>query len=494
MAEQDFAIAVFPFLKTSAPIRIGGYIFRSTDDLGDLPEDQATAVRDIREMLFVHSDLRVKSASFAIIPGLEVHSGDTRLQQLEILRDVVAYFYSSPHEIFDTVFLHPEEVSLALIRPDRVSVHLARPEHHTESVRAVRGAEPDQFTNVPGYRGLYNFRHAFWLERGGRLYGPKPHMTLNIAQDLQADIFHGFSQQSPILLELLEKPLTAATARVFNALRWYNAANEERVEESRAILNLAVAFEALLRLPKSEKTERLVDAISLLLGRTERLEEWAEQFYAARSSAAHEGIANQRYFFAGHGANKKQLTSVSGSLMLYGRQIFQLCVDTLLVGIDLAHRANLEEKFVTNNERFQKIRVALEAQNKAPADKLLGIAPIVEALERYRFVATAVDTSVLLGAARLSAATLLACQLDLPSELQASLAAFANSKRDEHDFGRLSALSGLIDTMEKAALSGLAGETRPAVELIRLVWANLFPRYFHLKAVKDQAGAQTTGG
>jgi hypothetical protein len=39
----------------------------------------------------------------------------------------------------------------------------------------------------------------------------------------------------------------------------------------RALLNLAVAFEALLKLPDSSKTERLVDAISLLLGRTERL-------------------------------------------------------------------------------------------------------------------------------------------------------------------------------------------------------------------------------
>ena len=65
----------------------------------------------------------------------------------------------------------------------------------------------------------------------------------------------------------------------------------------RALLNLAVAFEALLRLPDSSKTERLVDAITLLLGRTERLDDWAQQFYAARSRVAHEGKVGNRYYY-----------------------------------------------------------------------------------------------------------------------------------------------------------------------------------------------------
>jgi hypothetical protein len=60
---------------------------------------------------------------------------------------------------------------------------------------------------------------------------------------------------------------------------------------------LAVAFETLLRLPEFSKTDRLVDAISLLLGRTERLDEWAEQFYAARSQVVHEGEVRDEYFY-----------------------------------------------------------------------------------------------------------------------------------------------------------------------------------------------------
>ena len=61
MADADFAVAVFPFLKTSAPTQIGGYIFRSTMDVEGLPPDQTKAVGEIAQMLLVQNDLRVKS-------------------------------------------------------------------------------------------------------------------------------------------------------------------------------------------------------------------------------------------------------------------------------------------------------------------------------------------------------------------------------------------------------------------------------------------------
>ena len=42
--EGLFSIAVFPYLKTSGPIRFGPYLFRSTDDLEGLSEAEAVAV------------------------------------------------------------------------------------------------------------------------------------------------------------------------------------------------------------------------------------------------------------------------------------------------------------------------------------------------------------------------------------------------------------------------------------------------------------------
>ena len=47
----QFGIAIFPCLKTSAPICIGGYAFRSTTDLSGLSDEQAAAVSEVAAML-----------------------------------------------------------------------------------------------------------------------------------------------------------------------------------------------------------------------------------------------------------------------------------------------------------------------------------------------------------------------------------------------------------------------------------------------------------
>src|SRR5712691_10901386 len=134
MTDSAFSIAVFPFLKTSRPIRIGGHTFRSTTDVTDLRPERAEAVTEIAQMLFVQGDLRVKSASYATIPLLDLHVPSAAMDRLAHLRAVLAYLYSSPHEVFDNVMLSPEEVSLALFTPSPISVFLVRPEHHTENV------------------------------------------------------------------------------------------------------------------------------------------------------------------------------------------------------------------------------------------------------------------------------------------------------------------------------------------------------------------------
>lgn len=346
MNQHEFSVAVFPFLKTHAPIRVGGYTFRSTADLEGLPSEQAKAVGEIAQMLFAQDDFRVKSASYAILPDIEVHSNDQRLSHLYHLREVVAYFYSAPHDTMETIFLAPEEVSLALFTPGPVAVFLTRPENGTEPIAPHSGPAPDPHHNVPGYRGLYNFRHAFWVEPGSRLYGPKPHIGLNISQDLCTDLGERLRGRPDyhLLLDLLEKPITPASQRIYAALHWYNAANEHELDHSQALLNLAVAFETLLRLPEKDKRDRLVDAVSLLLGRTERLDDWAHQFYAARSRVAHEGQARDGYFYASTKGKQKQDFDIFGSLMLYGRQVFPLCVGTVLVGVDLAGRAPIFKK------------------------------------------------------------------------------------------------------------------------------------------------------
>ncbi|MBV5269925.1 MAG: hypothetical protein JZU55_08515 [Afipia sp.] len=483
MTHPQFSVAVFPFLKTHAPIRIGGYTFRSTDDVEGLPPNQARAVDEIKCMLFVQDELRVKTASYAILPHVQLHNADQRLTHLADLRAVVAYLYSAPHEIFETVFLAPEDVSLALLTPERVSVFLTRPEHHTESMTPHHGPAPDKQHNVPGYSGLYNFRHLFCVEPGSRIYGPMPHMVLNISQDLCMDLgqWSGAPPDYRLLLDLLEKPTTPASQRIYAAIHWYNAANEHGLDHSHSLLNLAIAFETLLRLPESSKKERLIDAISLLLGRVERLSDWADQFYAARSRVAHEGQVNHSHYYAPFSGKQKHAHDIFGSLMLYGRQVFQLCVSTLLVGIDLAERADLQEKFVTNNERYQKICDLLKSKTGTPSERLLAVQPTLQALERYRFVANTVSPGPAVTAVRLAALAIAACGQDLWQELTEAVTACANSKRQDGEMQELETIARLYDVFERSALPSLSPETRILRDIVHHVWMNLFSRYYWLK-------------
>jgi hypothetical protein len=122
-----------------------------------------------------------------------------------------------------------------------------------------------------------------------RIYPPVPHLTLNISQDLAADL--AGIQTSPrfhLLPKLLFQSSTEMSERVFNSMSWYNRANSLSSTEHSAILDLSIAFETVLALPKDAKTSHFVDSISLLLGRVARLNEWAHQFYEARSAVVQE--------------------------------------------------------------------------------------------------------------------------------------------------------------------------------------------------------------
>ena len=115
-------------------------------------------------------------------------------------------------------------------------------------------------------------------------------ITLYESQDLASDL-RAFTEEPHhrLLPALLNQNATETSTRVLTAIRWYNRTNARSSDDSEATLYLAVAFETLLALPKDAKTDRFVDAVSLLLGRVARLDVWAEQFYSARSDVAHEG-------------------------------------------------------------------------------------------------------------------------------------------------------------------------------------------------------------
>jgi hypothetical protein len=483
---------VFPFLKTEEAVSIGELNFRSTEDTAGLTAEQSETVNEIATMLFLRDNLRLRSASYAIVPYINLDAQRAEIAYLADIQAVVAYCYASPRHSFGDLLLSSEHASLAIFSPGDVPLALVRPDFNVETVGEALALVPNEFGEVSGYSGLYNFRHHLWVTAGSRVYGPKPHMTLNYSQDLRRDLARNFNSRIDyrLLFDLLRRSRTSTSERIFTAVRWFNAANDEASDEAASIVDLAIAFEALLKLPRAEKTDRLIDAIALLLGRIPRLEAWARQFYDARSQIVHEGQTRSVRFVA-TGSGGSAQGPLYQSLLSYGRQIFQLCLGALLVGAELADEAGLEQQLVANEERFRQICTLMADERTAPCDRIVQAGAIVDTIERYRFVPESdLSPETIVGATRLVARTLLACDPSIEQDLRDKLERLSTATRNDDGFERLDALREVKDELSDATPKE-ADHLEVAGRLIEAAWGYVFMHYFWLRqrrsASRDQS-------
>lgn len=490
---KGFSVAVFPFLKTGKPAPLGPFTFRTTDDTEDLPRDQASSVAEIARMLFLQDDLRIKSASYTIMPRVDADAPSQNLNDLMRVREAVAYCYAGPRHEFGDLFLSPEQASIAVFTPNRVPTSLVRPEFHVEAVHLEPAADHNVGGSLDGYAGLYNFRHHFWAARGSRLYGPIPHINLIQAQDLSRDLTSAGDSRADyrLLLDMLRQPDGPAVTRVFNAVHWFNEANNKSSDEASALVNLAIAFEALLQIPRNDKTDRLIDAISLLLGRTQRLDTWARQFYDARSLIVHEGRADQLRFVAPR-QPRGQSGSLYQSLVSYGRQVFQLCLGTVLTGAELADQSDLKEKFVTNQERFEQACKLLEDATLSADEKLDRLSAITSAIQTYCCVPeTGLTLSAMLGACRLAARTWLESDASILGEGKKLLDRLASAARNDDHIHEMDALAAVLDLLRNGRLGTETDRSRGVRNLLEAVWVvYVGMHYYWLKERRSREDSQ----
>jgi hypothetical protein len=480
------AVAVFPFLKTTDAIQLGTLAFRSTDDTSGLEQEDATHVREIADMLFLKDELRVRSASYAMLPRLVLDKTDPGVPELERIQAIVAYCYSAPRHAFGDIFFHAEHASLAIFSPQPVTTFLVRPDHHVLAAGDLAPLEADEWHRVPGYEGRYNFRNPFWVAKGSRLYPPVPHISLNDSQDLAWDIGRAFREgpQHHLLPTLIQEPLSENAKRAMTAIRWYNRANSLLADDSEAVLSLAVGFEALLGLPRDAKTERFIDAVSLLLGRVPRLNSWAVQFYTARSDVAHEGRTDRLRLMP-----TVQKPSETGpeyqSLVSYGRQIFQLCVGSVLFGTHMAQRSELHDKLTTNQERFELICKILNDTSIPLTDRFTSIDDIVATVGEYRYVAeTGLSIETMLGALQVAAKNLLECSTSLDPAIKTHVSDLAVAKRSKDGYEILVALEAWHKVMPKGPLEPRSPEGIMR-RLTEIIWDYNFMRYFGMKKERE---------
>jgi hypothetical protein len=485
-----YSIAIFPYLKTTAPTHIAAITLRSTTDTDGLPEEQATHVSTIASMLYLQGDYQIHAATYAIMPWTEPEATAQRLQHLQA---IIAYCYTAPHPTLGTPFLHYEHASLLIFTPGPVTIFLVQPTDNVDHIGNNPPLVPDDRHEVQGYAGTYNFQHHFWAAKGSRLYPPVPHLSLNISQNLAADLqqFFQASVTYHALPWLLQARSNTIADRVLRAITWANKANSLTNDEQTSLVMLAVAFETLLDLPEDQKTNRLTDAIALLLGRVPRLDTWATQFYNARSAILHEGIAPQLRF-AATDKKKPKDPQLYNSLLAYGREIFQLCVATLLQGAILAERAGLADKLITNQERYKTVCETLSDNTKDPAATLREIGPTLCVIETFRFVTeTNSSLKTMLDATRLAAKNLLAAETVEPP-LGEHLERLATTPYAPDGFDALDALLAVNEASKHAPRGEHDSPRNICLHLCDIVWKETFRHYYWTKQERQKKTTPAT--
>ena len=488
--DKTYSVVVFPFLKTSRPVRLGSLDFRSTDDLDGLPEDQSASVTEITGMLFALGNQRIRCASYATVDRVDLGNAPAGLDALGDIEAVVAYLYASPRHEFNDLFLTPEHTSIVVLTPNRVIPELVRLPFNVIDVVEHVDLEADAMGFVDGYDGVFGLRHPFWVVSGSRVYGTTPHPILNESQDLALDVEQRSCARADysLLLQLLKEGDGGGDIghRVFTAIRWFNRANSAHREQAESFICLSVALETLLRVPHDAKKNRFVDAIALLLGRVPRLEHWATQFYEARSRAVHEGNVGEVAFVPTSISRKQKGATTYQSLLAYGREVFQLCLGTVLTGASLSSRADLPAKLITNSERFETVRRTLDDDRLPLAVRLEQLDTPAREIRRYRYVPdTGLTIPVMLGACRAAARVTLKSTSDIGEGLRNALIALTEAPRTNSHLEQLEALRALVDE-----LNGLPDRTTAAVSyavitLVEDTWHYSYRQYFSTKRRGD---------
>lgn len=442
-------------------------------------------------MLFASGNQQIERASYAVTDRVDLDYGGEKLGPLGDIEAVVTYIYARPRHVFDQIFLRPEETTMAVLTPDQVPPSLVRHDFNVLSVVPESPLEINELGWVNGYSGVLGFRHSFWVGPGSRLYSTVPHPTLNRSQDLALDVKRASAGRADyrLLLELLNKRGVSrhVRSRVFTAIRWYNRANSRHRDEAESFICLSVALETLLRVPREAKRNRVVDAISLLLGRDPRLEEWAKQFYSARSGVVHEGSLSQPSFVV-RPATVRRREIAYQSLLAYGREIFQLCLGTVLTGASLSSRADLETKMIANSERFEKIIQILQDDSVSPTEGLRQIEPHVLAIRRYRWVKdTGISVSSIMAACHDLAKVTLESGREITEDVRKPLTELATAPRSEDSFERMQALCMLAEATERFKVPTESGLSDHVASFFGDCWMYVYRDYYRTREERGRA-------
>ena len=463
-------------------------VIKNSDDTEGLPSEAARHIQTIRNMFFIGENSKIQRMLYTFHVSTEKLSApDFNVQLLEF-KTLVSFIYSSPHQGKGNLFLRNEHSTLFIFTPTQIpAMFLNQP--NTELEQSTIPIPSSRDILVPGYEVVINDKYYSSQPEGSPIYPPVPNIWLNISQDLFIDFTLVLTESTlygPLLKYFLSHDENdIITERILTAMTWYNRSTAIDIDESVALINLAIAFESLLDLDQSEQlTNRFKEAVTLLVGEIPRLDSWLTQFYKARSAIVHKGKSSSLMFIA---ADKPERLPENNSLeyrslVSYGRQIFQVCVATIITGSQLSKRLNLASLLVTNQQRLQKICEMLSKADVTPASRILAVKRQVQDVETYRFEEEkALKIEQLIGVAKLLVQNYIESSPNESPDFIQKMKTFSQIDIS-NQFEALFMIKEIQSQLERGSVRDLSNEPHAIVaSLIDSVWYYTFPYWSNLK-------------
>lgn len=380
---------ILPYLKTSKPITIGKCQFHEIHDLSDIKEEDAIHIKKIQRMFYLKHNQRIVSFTYCVLPIVDLMRKVPDIEYLQKIQSCIAYFYSSPQIPDGSIFtsfdpISSECASMYIFVPDIIDEGLV---YISGNISVNRKEVFPQNKRKDGYMVLNNFNNYIYVSEKTKLYPTSENILLYYGQDLFKELsflYENTNKSYQLLIKIIEREQTSTSNKYFVSLKWYSLATKSSADISYSIVCLSIAFESLLGLPNDEKTSRIIDSISMLLGRPERLDEWTRQFYSIRSAIVHEGITEKPYFIVPGG--KKNEPKYYGHVFHNGLLIYRLCLRTLIQGYDLSYEFRVNDLFITNQERLESIIVIANQQDSSDEEKINKIADLISIISDNSYV------------------------------------------------------------------------------------------------------------
>lgn len=173
-------------------------------------------------------------------------------------------------------------------------------------------------------------------------------------------------------------------------------------------------------------------------------------------------------------------------LLVFGREIFRLCLAAITHGAYLAESRDIAAKLKTNGERFEELCKILDAGPTNETTRALEVSRLVGEINRYRFVGeSGLSLSVIIGAVQRAVKSLLSLDHPLKWFDAPTLGRFA-AVSVKKEFAALEILMEMHSHPPSPEQTEVSEMERTVWLLTDIAWMYTFQNYFRMKGIEDE--------